>query len=75
MAKTAAAAGTKRTKKKIAAQAHGVAHIKATFNNIAVTPAQHDLVNLCSAMIGNALVVQGVPNPSATPDGSRMQPS
>ena len=36
MAKTAAAAGTKK-KKKVVAQAHGVAHVKATFNNIAIT--------------------------------------
>ena len=32
----AAAAGTKK-KKKIQAEAHGVAHIKATFNNVMVT--------------------------------------
>lgn len=36
MAKTAAAGAAKR-KKKISAQAHGLAHVRATFNNIHVT--------------------------------------
>lgn len=31
------AAGTKKTKKKIIATANGVAHVKATFNNVIIT--------------------------------------
>jgi uncharacterized protein with beta-barrel porin domain len=48
--------------------AQSINNVCPTINNIAVTPNQADLARLCSAMIGNALVVQGVPNPSATPD-------
>src|SRR5258707_14323875 len=48
--------------------AQSINNVCPTINTIAVTPNQRDLATLCSAMIGNALVVQGVPNPSATPD-------
>lgn len=37
MAKQASTAGKARTKKKIVATSNGVAHIKATFNNVIVT--------------------------------------
>jgi outer membrane autotransporter protein len=43
--------------------AQSINNVCPTINNIAMTPAQHDLANLCSAMIGNALVVQGQSNP------------
>ena len=52
--------------------AQSINNVCPTINNIvmttAATPNQADLARLCSAMIGNALVVQGVPNPSAAPD-------
>jgi outer membrane autotransporter protein len=43
--------------------AQSINNVCPTINNIAATPNQADLARLCSAMIGNALVVQGQPNP------------
>jgi hypothetical protein len=48
--------------------AQSINNVCPTINNIAATPGQTDLARLCSAMIGNALVVQGQPNPPQTPD-------
>jgi outer membrane autotransporter protein len=47
--------------------AQSINNVCPTINSIAVmpaaTPGQADLARLCSAMIGNTLVVQGQPNP------------
>jgi outer membrane autotransporter protein len=49
------------------AMAQSINNFCPTVVSIAVTPAQRDLANICSAMIGTAVQVQNQPNPLGLP--------
>jgi uncharacterized protein with beta-barrel porin domain len=47
--------------------AQSIDRVCPTINTIAATPGQRDLANICSAMTGNAVILQGQPNPLGLP--------